>query len=390
MRPAAAPTSSVSHNRGPCRVDSTGVQECDGDADDAWVRHGGVAVEERRRVRELASPARAGRWSRNEALRRQYRFARRNWRGVALTAVTPAVAVPFLWFLPGVARPYVIGGLVATGAALAVFLVVIASGTAPRMMGAWAESWTAQELRLLTRREWKVIHGARAGYGDIDHIAIGPSGIVVLETKWRNDAWDDADGDGRIARASRQLATNARRVRELTKHVAPGAAVYQAVVLWSPEPFQLPASPPRPGQPATVAGTELKTWLDRLDADQVLPHDQVTAAWTKLSDQTKARDDRELADDGPPPKTLHQYYLSFLQVLCGLLLAALATSLIASHVHPEPLLLLATWAVGGILSLGTKHRKIRTVAIAATVAACGVATAITAVAAVLLVSSIVR
>jgi len=49
--------------------------------------------------------------------------------------------------------------------------------------GAWGEHATAKVLRELQRHGWIVIHDLPAGRGNVDHIAIGPGGVYVLDSK---------------------------------------------------------------------------------------------------------------------------------------------------------------------------------------------------------------
>lgn len=72
------------------------------------------------------------------------------------------------------------------GVAAAFFLTVRWSG--PRWIenwqfGAWGEQSTAKELRPLEKAGWVVLHDLPAGRGNVDHIAIGPGGVFLLDSK---------------------------------------------------------------------------------------------------------------------------------------------------------------------------------------------------------------
>jgi hypothetical protein len=49
--------------------------------------------------------------------------------------------------------------------------------------GAWGEQATAKVLRGLEREGWIVLHDLRAGRGNVDHIAVGPGGVYLLDSK---------------------------------------------------------------------------------------------------------------------------------------------------------------------------------------------------------------
>jgi hypothetical protein len=49
--------------------------------------------------------------------------------------------------------------------------------------GAEGERKTEKALAPLTRAGWRVVHDVQAHYGNYDHIAVGPAGLFLLETK---------------------------------------------------------------------------------------------------------------------------------------------------------------------------------------------------------------
>lgn len=201
--------STASANRG-CGVPAPlGPFPCDHGGMDDPPRPTKLGFGERRKN----STKRAGEWSRAVALRRQYAYARRMWKVLVSLAVVPSLALPFLFFVPQWARWFIGGAMAATSVALVLSWILLGSGTAPRIMGAWGEEWTADELKAFSRRGWQVVHRAILARDDIDHVAIGPPGVVVVETKWRGDSWTSEDRDGRIAAARVQVLTNAKRVR---------------------------------------------------------------------------------------------------------------------------------------------------------------------------------
>lgn len=53
-------------------------------------------------------------------------------------------------------------------------------------LGYLGERFTGDRLDQLDRRYWRVFHDLDCAYGNIDHVAVGPGGVVVVETKtWR-------------------------------------------------------------------------------------------------------------------------------------------------------------------------------------------------------------
>jgi hypothetical protein len=52
-----------------------------------------------------------------------------------------------------------------------------------RDRGASAEEHVGSLLEALPRDEWRVVHDASLGHGNVDHILIGPAGVYTVETK---------------------------------------------------------------------------------------------------------------------------------------------------------------------------------------------------------------
>lgn len=71
--------------------------------------------------------------------------------------------------------------------ALLVSMFVISRYVLPlvdrRDRGARAEEHVGQLLDELPAEEWRVIHDASLGHGNVDHILIGPAGVFTVETK---------------------------------------------------------------------------------------------------------------------------------------------------------------------------------------------------------------
>jgi hypothetical protein len=72
------------------------------------------------------------------------------------------------------------------GAAVGLFLTARLSGPGwieNWQFGAWGEQSTAKVLRPLEKAGWVVLHDLPAGRGNVDHIAVGPGGVFLLDSK---------------------------------------------------------------------------------------------------------------------------------------------------------------------------------------------------------------
>ena len=76
-----------------------------------------------------------------------------------------------------------------------------------------AERWTDQELKALRRRGWPVVNHLSFKQGDIDHVAIGPDGLIVVETKWTASSIKVDGSDRWLEDAVRQARRNTDDVR---------------------------------------------------------------------------------------------------------------------------------------------------------------------------------
>jgi len=79
--------------------------------------------------------------------------------------------------------------------------------------GASAEEHVGELLDQLARDEWRVIHDATLGRGNMDHILVGPGGVFTIETK-------SHPGPVRVSRVHgatlRQVLAERRAIEEIT------------------------------------------------------------------------------------------------------------------------------------------------------------------------------
>ena len=134
------------------------------------------------------------------------------------------------------AQPYVAGALMGGAVVASVgsiwMFVVMASGTAPQMMGDLGEQWTAGELRDVRGRDWYLINHLLLAQQDIDHVMIGPAGAYIFETKWSSRCWDDDEGVTRQRHAINQVLQASRQLRLWHEFKRRSVPVYPVVVLW--------------------------------------------------------------------------------------------------------------------------------------------------------------
>jgi len=278
---------------------------------------------------------RAGRYSRQLARDRQKAFIGASWRRLLVVLVVGIALAGLTEFLPSWTRGFVAGAWLASVVWFLVFLVVQLSGTASAMMGTTAEQWTAQELRKLRRRGWKVVSHTIPKYGDIDHIAVGPGGLLVVETKWRSDP-TDFDDQGWLTAECRKLSENARLIRLSLQARLQDAPTRTAFVCWSPGGSSDRRSEPVEMEGVTVIpGPGLPAWLDdELGQPQspIMDSASIDSARETLAVFARNTDRRDFRETGIPPATpVRHLFDAGIGLLAGLLAFSLAALLFRWH-----------------------------------------------------------
>lgn len=252
--------------------------------------NGGVAG--KRRQRELAGNARSGSFARFKARTQQRAFLRANWRLFgAFSVIGLGVCVAAARSMPNEFLSGVVvgAGVVALPGALWI-LTTQMTGTVPVMMGVEAEQWTADALRRLTRRGWRLVNHVALKREDIDHVLIGPGGAYAVETKW-SSSWASSYGRDRIADGIVQARENARDLTRWHDFKSLGIAPEPVLVLWGPG---LSGWPPADrirlmGGVTVVIGPALGDWTGRLLTTH-LTADQIAKGWSALEDHVGRRD----------------------------------------------------------------------------------------------------
>lgn len=183
------------------------------------------------------------------ALRRE-RSRLIGWRYVPFVLVyclvASALIIYMAWTTGSEAAWFMCGA--AVGASLLLIWLAIDSVEASRLeMGGFAEQFTEDELRKLRRAGWHVTSNIPFENCDVDHVAIGPAGVVVLETKWTSGALfsqrDQLTGHGRAALS--QVERNTERIRRVLEQEGYTKGVDGCmVVVWGKKvpgcPFRVP------------------------------------------------------------------------------------------------------------------------------------------------------
>ena len=171
----------------------------------------------------------------------------------------------------------------AGGASLLLLYIATDTVSANRLeSAAIAESNTSSEVRKLHRKGWRIIDNLPFHGFDVDHIAIGPGGVVVLETKWTSDGLTNARGrlNQYGEKAIRQVADNVPRINALLGQNECDVRVARAcVVSWGTRSQGAPLT--SPNGVTLIDGDQLGTFLSGLG--QVLSTAEIDVASDALN-----------------------------------------------------------------------------------------------------------
>lgn len=200
---------------------------------------------------------------------------------------------------------FLFGFILATFLAALVFVAATFTGAGQYLSGGVAERWTGRELRKLGP-SWRIFHGVPFDYGfgpkspeiDVDHIAVGPYGILVVETKYLSRIFDlnDSRFPTRIRDAMNQVEHNAGHVRALLARDAPGVPVRPVVVIWgrlvTVPKNAIRSADCRPQNIRIVHGSDSANWLPllRVREGDGIPSEAIETAGTKIGDYVAERE----------------------------------------------------------------------------------------------------
>ena len=174
---------------------------------------------------------------------------------------------------------FIFGFLMAGFLGVMWYLAVTLSGAGDWLTGARAERWTAKELTSLGQGWYHFSNlpflegfGADQWEVDIDHVVVGPYGVLVVESKYCSTHLDLGATrlEKRLREAVRQVDENAGRVRALLHRDAPEVPIRPVVVFWGRQ-----VTPPgdvirKVNDVRVVHGADSSEWLGRLQEVQLV------------------------------------------------------------------------------------------------------------------------
>jgi hypothetical protein len=197
----------------------------------------------------------------------------------------------------GSAVAFIIGFLLAGFLCMVLYIAIVFTGASTYLTGAFAERWTKKEFLMLGPTwhfffnvPFSVGRGDSSWIVDVDLIAVGPYGVLVVETKFSSAPIDlgDAALEKRTNDAKVQVEDNSGRVRALLQQVAPGVPIRPVIVFWG-RLVKPPRTPVRRviGRSEDVRimhGGDAKEWRPKLTEKVVITDETMDRVAERIAD----------------------------------------------------------------------------------------------------------
>jgi hypothetical protein len=195
-------------------------------------------------------------------LRRALASPRLRTRATLVHGLAPLAALGVLVLLLEGNGVSWLAGLVA-GASTAAWLVGQRAPSAPTPAAVdHGDGDTREQLSLLGNAGWSSIHDLDARYARYRHVAIGPGGVIALQSQRLAYPYDPDDPHSQremLIQRRRALAAAANLRREIEDTTSRPGWVQAAVVVWS----EFPVGCVQDGRCVFVSGPRLIDWLRR-------------------------------------------------------------------------------------------------------------------------------
>lgn len=246
--------------------------------------------------RSLAGLGHVSAHSRRQLRDLERRWVVQNWRVVAVilggTMFAAAVAAVLL---PTALGDVIAGALLASGWWWLHTIMIETTGATSHRLGLLGETWTSMELAGRRRRGWRHVNDISLDRGQADHVAVGPGGCVVVESKFRND-WSSKALD------LEAMATQVQRERRrLSSYLKVGAEARAVVAMWGNNLDDLVGATwfERDGV-VFCRGSALGDYLDALPL--VFDKDRVRKVHGEVAALVQRRDEHDAEAFGPVPR----------------------------------------------------------------------------------------
>lgn len=187
---------------------------------------------------------------------------------MVLVPILISLPIPFIF--KSISLNFQVGAALIMGLWADSIFILLYSGAATTIMGLDGESRMADILRGFRKRGWTLINGIKIkSRSDVDHVLVGPGGVLVFETKWSHNAWPVND-EGRTSMSSQlskavdQALSNKNLIKWRFGKSLERVDIRAVCVLWSAEDSSNLPQVFEGGSVTIVRGPALFGWLNQL------------------------------------------------------------------------------------------------------------------------------
>ena len=239
------------------------------------------------RRRKVSGKKSVGRYSRKKFWETLREASTRYWVVLVILGLGPIVcASGIITVHHGFARGVLVGIASVSGPFMCIIFLLLFSGASSSYLGNFGEVSTAEVLWKFEKSGWFLVNGLLLNpKWDIDHVLVGPAGVILIETKWSADSWPIAVPGKtfmkkRIDDAVKQARSNKYDLLKEFNSILFHVDVLPICVLWSlKNPSNL--SWTQQGEVTVIPGHKLEAWFKE-QTNVKLTSEKVKQIWSAL------------------------------------------------------------------------------------------------------------
>ena len=232
-------------------------------------------------------------FAKRQVIERRRNLWRKHWWRLALVVgMVAVVGLGLYWAFPTAQLP-VWAAVPSLFVAFFFFGHELFDGTYHLVKGLDAERWTSKDLRKLLGQDWHVVDWVSFKFHDVDHVVVGPGGVIAVETKATDSKLDlSGRGQTRALEWMDQAFDGSRSVRLLLQSFGYRLPVSPLVVVWGSEISGTPLMGDVPVLRPRELEAQVAGWRN---APGQLTREQVDDIHAKLIEYRSMREKHELA-----------------------------------------------------------------------------------------------
>ena len=189
--------------------------------------------------------------------------------------------------IPGAVEAFLLGVFATAAFFLVGGFFAVWSGGFYKLVGGEAESWTGDELRRLGT-QWKTFHNVPIEEGepphtwevDVDHVAVGPHGILVVESKLTSRDIDLKSSrlPKQVRQDAAQVSRNARAIRKAVQSAGHLEVPIIPILVYWGRGIEAPEGSVRTlGSVWATRGADAREWIELVRSPRISDSERLAA-----------------------------------------------------------------------------------------------------------------